>query len=364
MRKGRLTTAGRDASIAAAWVSVAINALIFGSIGSAHAAPVFTGDIFFTTFNPTIPVPGSNVPANVGEVPYSYNGTTFSLGSITPIARTIGADGIVFDPNTGHLLVGGQGFDATAPVHEVNQNVAINGSNPSSNNVISVQAGSPFGAYHLSVSPDGKTVYAAGIPGGIGSVSLPLSSNGTTITVSGDVNGVDTLVFAAGKTFFSSSDAGGTLGVFGTIDLSTGVTTALIRDIDIHGMALDPLTGDIIAFGANTISQIDPTNPTVIKSQTSFSSPSPLTFDQGTVDGFGHAFVASNEGYLLFMDYSASDLVGDPSNFTSLPFLVTNLDDVAPLVGPGSSVPEPASLTLLGVAFLGMGWTRMRKKNG
>lgn len=216
----------------------------------------------------------------------------------------------------------------------------------------------------MSVSPDGKTVYAAGIPGGIGSVSLPLSSNGTTITVSGDVNGVDTLVFAAGKTFFSSSDAGGTLGVFGTIDLSTGVTTALIRDIDIHGMALDPLTGDIIAFGANTISQIDPTNPTVIKSQTSFSSPSPLTFDQGTVDGFGHAFVASNEGYLLFMDYSASDLVGDPSNFTSLPFLVTNLDDVAPLVGPGSSVPEPASLTLLGVAFLGMGWTRMRKKNG
>ena len=235
MRKGRLTSARRDALIVAAWVSVAINALIFGSIGSAHAAPVFTGDIFFTTFNPTIPVPGSNVPANVGEVPYSYNGTTFSLGSITPIARTIGADGIVFDPNTGHLLVGGQGFDATAPVHEVNQNVAINGSNPSSNNVISVQAGSPFGAYHLSVSPDGKTVYAAGIPGGIGSVSLPLSSNGTTITVSGDVNGVDTLVFAAGKTFFSSSDAGGTLGVFGTIDLSTGVTTALIRDMTSTG---------------------------------------------------------------------------------------------------------------------------------
>jgi len=92
----------------------------------------------------------------------------------------------------------------------------------------------------------------------------------------------------------------------------------------------------LVLFGDSHVTQIDPVTSTIVSDRV-FSG---VQFDQGTVDGKRHAFVASNFGNLLFMDYSNTGLVGDASNFVALPFLDTNLDDVAPLSGSGAP-PTP-----------------------
>ena len=67
--------------------------------------------------------------------------------------------------------------------------------------------------------------------------------------------------------------------------------------------------------------------------------------------------MASNSGFLEFVDYDATGLIGAPGNFTAEPFLIANLDDIAPLSGAGSGgtpVPEPSSLILMGSGLLGL----------
>ena len=86
------------------------------------------------------------------------------------------------------------------------------------------------------------------------------------------------------------------------------------------------------------------------------------TFDQGTVDGEGHLFAASNTGHLLFVDYSDSVLVGDSENFATIPFLHVALDDVAPLVGPGTTIPEPSGIVLSLLALGGLLSVRRARK--
>ena len=74
----------------------------------------------------------------------------------------------------------------------------------------------------------------------------------------------------------------------------------------------------------------------MMKVVSDFVDPSGAEFDQGSVNGKGHAYIADNNGHLEFVDYSKTKLVGDPSNFHAAPFLSSSLDNVAPLVGLGS----------------------------
>jgi hypothetical protein len=297
---------------------------------SAHADAV-NGTLYYTTF--------SGAP-NIHKVDYSYDGLlNFSLATPVDIGTTVGADGIVFNPNNGNLLIGGQGNQ----VHEI-----TTGGAP-----VTTQAPG-VAAFHLSVDPSKKIVWAAGIPGQLS--EMPLTPNlgaGIPYTMIGSESGIDSIAWRGTTAVYTSSDPNGGE-FFGTIVLNTTLKTATTIRLGTaaatHSVQYDPFTDDFIFIGDNHITQRDGTTLAIVSD---LAVGGIVSFDQGAIDGKGHAFVADNGGKLLFIDYSSSALVNDPANFTATPFLANFLDDVAPIAGPGGSqsVPETTS-SLLALAMV------------
>ncbi len=328
-------------------ISFAVLAGLAWLILTSPARADYIGTLYFTT---------STGGTNVNKVGYDYNpGVSFTLTPVTGIASTPGADGLVFTSDN-YLAVGGAG----PAVYKVN---------PITGAYTTISTGGP-NAYEMMASPNG-TIFSSGAEGGNPTpVSYPsnLGSSGTPHPVTGDDSGVTHIAWSdPTHAFYTIASGDNGFGNFGTIDPTTFVTSRKITGLPAaHGMIYDPYTGDLILFGDSTISQIDPNNPTVVLS--SLSLPLGDNFDQGGVDSAGHIFVANNGGDMAFIDISQSKLVGSP-DFVATPFVATGLDDIAPLVGPGSdpplSTPEPASVafvTIAGAALLGYGYRRRRSR--
>jgi len=312
----------------------------------AVAAPRGTpasGELSYTTFSP---------PA-VKRLAFTYDGSTFRLGVRRLVATLPAADGIVFGPD-GKLLVGG----GASGIFEVD---------PRAGAAQSARPGGP-GAWHVAVDPSGTKAWAAGIPGPLSLVPLDPFGNGVARPLSGDDRSVTSIGFARDKAFYTASDPAG-YGDFGLIDLESFRTTRLMAQLrGAHGMTFDPSTGDLLLFGNTEIVQIDPANPMVVAASRSFPG---LQLDQGTVDGKGHLFAASNTGQLLFVDYSITGHIDDSRDVVAQVPVDPNLDDLAPLTGPGPSevhnnvsvlvavgIVVGAILVALGVALVVVRWRR------
>ena len=280
------------------------------------------GVLYYTIYQSSADQP------NVKQVEFNYDGATLTLGTLTGITHTPGADGLIFAPD-GDLLVGGQGCCA--------YKVSPTGSHP----IYSASAPSER-VFHLMMDPDNTRFWAADY---VSSelTEFPLSvfpgGSGTTKQVVGDDGTVTTVAFdASSKAYYTTGGEYGN-GNFGVIDLGVtpAVTTRALSSVPAsHGMIYDPYTEDLLLFGDGHVTQIDPTLLQVVSDLDLSTLGVPIDHvDQGSADGNGHVFVADHGGRLIFIDFSVSRLVGDPSNFRAAPFLENYLDDFAPLVGPG-----------------------------
>jgi hypothetical protein len=316
------------------------SAAIVTMIAAPASAATFSGDLFYTTYN------GGQ---NVWKLTWSYNDLShvFSASSGTNIASTNGADGIIFAPN-GNLLVGGQG---AGTVNEVN---------PTTGAIVHVFSSGSSATYHLALDPTGTKVYTSDFEGPLDILPFPLGA-GTAHTVTGGDTGVTQIAFGdAGAVFYVDGNPNG-FGDLGLINLSTYVTTKLYASVTpAHGLIYDPYTDLITMFGDGYTGTMNATNGTGLKvSSTQFTS----DFDQGAVDGHGHALVAGNNG-VTFLDYSISHDITHPDYYTTI-FGYSYIDDVAPLVGAGSRTtptPEPVTLSLFGAGVAGIAALRRRRK--
>ncbi len=253
----------------------------------------------------------------VGKVTLTYNGSTFSAAPYTTVASSIPADGLIFLPD-GELLT------ANGQVTQVN---------PITGQTTSVSGGA--GADHLALDPSGQEVWTSGQPGPLEEIPLDPFSNAIEHPLQGDDTNITAIAFdSAGNAYYTASSPNGP-GDFGLIDLKTFTTTRIFSDLPAaHGISYDPFTGDLILYGTDHVTQIDPSTLKIVSDYT-FTTFG-VSFDQGAVDGEGHVYVADNGGHLLFIDYSKTGLVGDPSNYVAAPYLANALDDVAPLSGLGA----------------------------
>jgi hypothetical protein len=319
-------------------------AVLLAAVAAPARATSFKGTVYYTVYTDG---------DNVNKVSYSYDDTTkkLTLGTGVNIARTPGADGIIFAPN-GNLLIGGQSSGADYMV------------DPTTGAYTSAST-DRLESYHMSLAPDGKSVYTSPFEGRL--INIPLSNFGTSnpasvFAISGDDRGITTLTFVPGNTttaFYVNGNPNN-FGDFGYIDLKTLTTHRLMTGLlGAHGMVYDPFTKDLILGGGGYIDQIDPNNPTKLVSQTKQLVGD---IDQLAVDGKGHLFAAGADS-ITFLDYSTTGKVGDASNFHKSIGGFTNIDDVAPLVGLGAApTPEPSTLVLAAIGGLcGLGARRRRR---
>lgn len=307
-------------------------------------ADAVTTDLFYTTF-------GGGT--NVWKAAFAYDGSGTAAGvsyASINIATTVGADGIVFNPNNGHLLVGGQG----PRIHDL----------PVSGSPITTKATPGVNVFHLAIDPSKAFVYGSGIPGGVAKVGIDAGgftgAASTSMTISGSTSAITSLAFdAAGTTAFYTTASPTGPGQFGSAVLAGAtITTTAIGALltAAHGMIFDTSTGWLTLFGDTDIAQIDPSTGLIVASLTLGG----VDFDQGTSDGLGHLWVASNNGNVTFVDLNTCTLKKiSASCFMDTRFLAANLDDLAPLAGlggcaPNCQTPEPAPVALVLPALAGL----------
>ena len=287
-------------------------------------ADAVSGQLFYTTFTAT--------PNRVYSIDYTYDGVAnFQVMNDLAICGNIGADGISQNPqNPDLLLVGGQG----ALIHTCSK---------STGTTVATASGGPQ-IYHLEV-PDATSVYGNSIPGQPVYFTINPTGTvnpGTPVAMAGSDTVLTQIMDTPVGFFYASNDR------FGTISFTnptTATTTRLYGPATVagpvpgngaHGGVYDPFSNTIITFGGSTVNQWDMTG--ALLNTKSFPG---AGFDQGTVDGKGHLFIASNPN-LFFLDYSSDMQINTATHFNTLVFVKSTLDDVAPLVGQGSTEPGDA----------------------
>lgn len=319
----------RYSAVRVVWAAVVLAVVGIFGVATGQPRPArpagtpSSGDLFFTTYQ----------PATVQRAAYSYVRGTLHVSTPQVVSRLTGADGAVFSPD-GSLLVGGTDSGTVQAV------------DVASGAVSHVPIGAPA-AFMLATDATGHTLYTSGLPGQLAALPLAPLRPGHAISLSGDDLKITGVAFAPdGEALYTSSGPDGK-GDVGLLDLAHGRTVRLLAGVPAaHGIMYDPYTDSFLTDGGGEVLQLPARDPSHVASELTVPG---TRLDQGAVDGHGRVFLASNDGRLVFVDYSATRRVGDLSNRTVVLPLVADLDDVAPLVGPGAR-PVPGTSPWWGAA--------------
>ena len=308
------------------------------------------------------------IGGSVDTTAFTYDSVAHTVSfapSLLASGLSGGADGIIRDSVTHNLMVGVNCGGGTS----------INEISPTTGYLVSTISTPGVDPSHIMADVAGNAWYSADGCGSSNQGKVAFgSSTGSAVTLTGDDSFVNTIVWNSltnneNLAYYTSGAccAGG--GHFGTLDTTTMTTTCVKVSGECesfpgaHGEIFDPYTGDIIIVGGNHITQIDPTSLSVVSD---LIVPGFNALDQGAVDGQGHLFVANNGGSIFFLDYSTTKQVNNVANFAKNIGCCFNgnPDDVAPLVGPGSTTQVPqfplGILTLFALAIPGLIFIRAR----
>ncbi|HEV3330793.1 MAG TPA: hypothetical protein VG096_07420 [Bryobacteraceae bacterium] len=232
----------------------------------------------------------------------------------------------------------------------------------------------------LIFDTSGNIVYSIIGTNSIGKYNLTTKSN-TILASGGNFNGVADMALDPGGASFLVSNAFD--GSIDRVNDTTGVTTTLYNGgLRPDGLAYDGSGNLFAVLGLTEVAQLDPVTGAVIKTISTPNQPDGLTFDATTGKlyvssdggGFytvdpgltsatftslsGHVFdgVASSGNLLYFVERNTG---GVQYNLTTGLITVTSpfisgADDIAPVAGLGSPVPEPRGLVLLSMGLLGL----------
>lgn len=341
-------TRGTDAIRRASWVCAA-GMMIAASGTSWGAASPVSGTLFYTTDF------AGGTAATVDKVAFTYTPGTTSITLTPSLVTTLvsgqNADGIIFDSG-GNLLVGSAGI-----------NIPLLGLSGTNEIIKFSQTGTqlgtatvPSGPFHLTLSPDNSTVFSGGSLGSnlagdnsgpLVSMLANLSGAATTVPLTGATTTLTQIAFSptlpSTTAFYTSSPATGS-GTYGTVNLSTGVTTQLGTSDNAHGIFYDSFSKTIIMVGGAQIQELNATTGASLGFLSVPNSTGSTVLDQGSSDGLGQLFVGDNNGNLAVVDLTGTS--GSLNGATVFEqFLQTNLDDLAPLdsFGPPVTTASPPS---------------------
>ena len=280
---------------------------------------IFSGIIAYTIYNGT-PARNNTVP-NVKRIAYRYDGSKFTLGVAVPIATTLGADGITVLPN-GNLVVGSEGREVYLM-------------SPQSGPIKIALIVGTIESDHVTYDSQRNVIWTSGYSSsgsseGLAEIPLNTFTGAIIRLLKGDDARVTHIAFdTSHKAYYTNSEPQGN-GSFGVIDLDAFTTVRKINNLPAaHGISFDHFTNTLFLVGANHITQINPITFAIISDWVAPPQHSQLRLDQATFDGQGHLWATSNDGNIVFIDYSRTRKVADATNYQSIQFIDTKLDDVA-----------------------------------